>query len=337
MGRVSLSLFTMAALSASACSRQAASPSTPAIATAPVVACEAPTRVARRVSTSFETQTLHVDADARVAYLQGSEELLAFDLASQKRLWLVASLESPDVVVPDLSMSGSMSALRNDGTELVTVQTHGQIATLDAATGRVTRARTTSGPVRGFALAADGRGFVGSFGGSVRMFDGALAAAGGSNGIDEEPKALATSGDGSRLLVGGKRAALAVVAGSEATRLRGHRTDLTAVAVSVDGARGLSGDHNGRVLVWDLSNNTNIAEVELGSGAPVGALAFAADGTWFAAGDAFGKVQLHRTSDATLLREISLGDEAIRAIRSPGRSCSLFAGLANGDIVALER
>jgi WD40 repeat protein len=84
-----------------------------------------------------------------------------------------------------------------------------------------------------------------------------------------------------------------------ATHLHGHDAPVTAVALSPDGMRAVSGDQAGTVILWDVATGVELARDNLGE--PPGILAFSGDGRMLAAGGVPGPRPMLHLWDTTTL------------------------------------
>jgi WD40 repeat protein len=194
--------------------------------------------------------------------------------------------------------------------------------------------------VRGLALDATGAVVVGRQFGNIMRVTASFASGPHVGALDEDVLSIATSGDGAALLVGGRRAALALVRGDVVEPLRGHTTEVSSVAVSHDGRWAASGDHGGALWLWDLSAPVKAVPVEVGSGRPIGALDFSTDGDWLFAGDWSGDLRVIRIAGGAVVQTMPLGRDddgtsAIVALDACAGACCVVAGNESGLVARL--
>jgi WD40 repeat protein len=134
---------------------------------------------------------------------------------------------------------------------------------------------------------------------------------------DGEPtgpiRAVAASLDGSVIVAGGQDPRVLVWGQSSPapTVLRGHRTDLYAVAVTRDGASVFAGDARGVVVGWDVATRA-LLPVTYEAGWTVGALAVTPDGRWLVCGNDRGEVWRWRVATGA-------GEMILRRPGDPGQ------------------
>lgn len=172
------------------------------------------------------------------------------------------------------------------------------------------------GPVKGVAIAADGRqALTASFDYSLILWDlgreRALAHLYGHeaavNGVAFLPdgRAISASDDGTLGLWDLRRSELI-------TRLKGHDGKVTAVAVAPDGALAASAAWDRTVRLWDVARQAEVGT--LAARDNVNTVRFSADGRRVHAGTADGSIQSWRVADRTQLMVVKGHDFAVTAL-----------------------
>lgn len=119
---------------------------------------------------------------------------------------------------------------------------------------------------------------------------------------------VVAAGPGKVLITEGASAGLFEAATGEPAAPRAtHAVPIAAAAVSPDGARALTGDRNGGVLLWDPRNGETVASPPAHAGRTLAA-AFSHDGRWAAEGGEDGKIRVLAAADGRVVSELTLPD-----------------------------
>jgi cytochrome c len=203
--------------------------------------------------------------------------------------------------------------MRNTGKWLI-------VLTILGGAGEPATAQTAldehGGPIKGVAVAADGRhALTASFDYSIILWDlpkeAAIAHLYGHDAAVNDvvflpgERALSASDDGTIGLWDLAHRALI-------TRLNGHRAKVTAVTVSADGRLAASASWDRTVRVWDLERRTLLHE--LPAAGNVNTVRFTPDGSQLLAGTSDGDLQGWRASDGTQIMALSAHDFGVTAL-----------------------
>lgn len=193
------------------------------------------------------------------------------------------------------------------------------------------------GPVKGIAVAADGREMVSaSFDYSVIRWSLESGAAldvlygheAAVNGLALLPDGFATAGDDGVVALWAKGAAQPIA------KLTGHQARVTAVAASPDGRLLASGAWDRTVRIWDVASRREVRTLS-GHTGNVNAVAFTADGTRIVSVSGDATLRVWRASDGTQLAEVSNGPAGLNglALMPDGRAA---AAAIDGSLLLID-
>lgn len=100
---------------------------------------------------------------------------------------------------------------------------------------------------------------------------------------------------------------------AELGAFRGHAAKVSAMAISTDGEKVVSGDEAGKVLVWNTSTREQLFELAPAA-KPITSLAISLDGDWAAAGDEQGAVRVWNLKQKALKVEFPAHGAAVAAL-----------------------
>lgn len=118
--------------------------------------------------------------------------------------------------------------------------------------------------------------------------------------------------------------------------LNGHTDDVTTVAYSPDGTQIISGDADGKVIVWDAITGTQIiSPVDLGSGA-VTTVAYSPDGAQIMITSAAGAVHIMPANALQVSEAVFTGEVGIEDAAYHPDGLQIALALTTGDLIVLD-
>jgi WD40 repeat protein len=248
----------------------------------------------------------------------GDRRAVVLDTTSGKRLCAERALRS--------------AHLSSDGRTVVLARDGGEIALLDATSGRE-RTRLRFEPAAVAALALDrGTGRIAALGGRE------LDVYGPSGAVEQRLElaelssgALAFAPDGATLYLAHGQAvrAFEVATGNEPVAVLGHVSKVRTVAVSADGALALTGGADATVRLWDAQSGQQLGLLG-GHGAPVTVVVVAPDGSVGASAADDGSVRLWDLRARRELRDL-VGHERSWPVRALALSADGRLLCSGGD------
>ena len=275
------------------------------------------------VSTQTKIATFEEQAGGAVAFSPDGTKLAAGSIDKTIRLWDVSTGKNVSTFIGHTELPRSI-AFSPDGTTLVSGSQDETIRLWNVSTGKnICTLTGHTGMVESIAFSPDGTTLAsGSQDETVRLWNVST----GEN-INILGKIDTTSAAVQMLQIVSGQASISTQ----------HRSPVTSVAFSPDGAILASGDIRGAVKLWDVSTGRNIKTFR-GSGGLSKSVAFTPDGTKlaFSTSGGYGTVEIWDVSTGTTINTISGHLDGVRTIVFSPDGTKLAAGLSSEGVKLWE-
>ena len=293
------------------------------------------------LATGEELHTLTAGRVTAIAVSADGQRAVSGRENGTVQMWDLATGEELHTLTGHHGKVGQV-AVSADGQRAVSGSDDGTVRIWDLTSGQAVHTLTGHhGFVTAVAISADGQRAVSGDGRRVQVWDlttGKLVASGRhfyATLFGTGPH-VSISADGQRVVyVGGRRVrVLDLATGKEVRTLTGHHGWVTAVAISADGQRAVSGSDDGTVRAWDLTSGQAVHTLT-GHHGWVKAVAISADGRLAVSGGDDGTVRVWDLATGFERARFASGS-TITCLAGTPPGTRVIAGTSNGAVHLLE-